>query len=272
MTLAQIGVGLRNPHLFYFSENKHSLPLLEIHSENFFNPYGREHHLLEKVGEHYPLSFHGVGLSLGSINGLNQNHLAKLKELNDHFKPALLSEHISWSEHKDTFYNDLISLPYNEESLDIICRNIDKFQTHLNRQILIENPSSYLSFKDSTYHEADFLNMICKKTNCGLLLDVNNIFVSAHNLGFNSKDYLTMIEAKYIAELHIAGPEEMLLDGETILIDSHSTYPTKETLALLKIITKLTDAPIILEWDRDLPEAAKLIEYAQQINQDLNVS
>lgn len=163
-------------------------------------------------------------------------------------------------------------MPYNDESLQTVCRNINQLQDCIGRQVLVENPSSYISFKESTYAEADFLNKICKTTNCGLLLDINNIYVSSHNLKLDSAEYIATIATEYIGEIHIAGPEEIALTNESILIDSHSSYPTPEALKLLKRITQKTNAPIILEWDRDIPEVQILLQHANQINEEINAS
>lgn len=266
----KIGVGLRNPHLFFFANGDYDVPLLEIHSENFFNPHGREFALLEQVAEKYPLSFHGVGLSLGSFNGLNQNHLKKLSELNQHFKPKFFSEHISWSEHEQSFYNDLMPIPYNKQSLEVICRNISTFQDFLGREILVENPSNYISFKDSIYHEAEFLNLICERTKCKLLIDVNNIYVSSHNLALDSLKYLEILDHNNIAELHIAGPEEVEVKQEKILLDSHSSYPKAQAISLLKKILTKIDVPVIFEWDTNIPELSDFISYKERIEAEIN--
>lgn len=265
-SLSRVGLGLRHPHLEYFANEKVILPLLEIHAENFFQKESKEHVLLDKIKQHHPISIHAVGLSLGSTSKPSIKHMRELRRLNQDLKPVLFSEHLSWGKHGKQHFNDLIALPYTKESLELVSRNVDIFQNFLGRQILIENPSSYISFKESTISEVDFLNLLCKKTGCKILLDVNNIFVSAHNINFSTQDYLGLLHYDYISEIHIAGPEEITLKNqETVLIDSHSTYPKHDALMLLKQISRKTKAPIILEWDQDIPEAEELLRHATNI-------
>ncbi len=194
---------------------------LEIHSENYLVPGGPRMAALETIGEHYPLSFHGVGLSLGSADGHDGRHLDRLKELIDRFAPVLISEHLSWAVSDGIYLNDLLPLPYNAEALDVVCRNVDRAQAHLGRSILIENPSTYLGFAASEIAEADFLAALTHQTGCGILLDVNNLHVSAHNLGLETDRYLDSIPPAAIGEIHVAGHASVHIDDRTVLIDDH---------------------------------------------------
>jgi uncharacterized protein (UPF0276 family) len=211
----------------------------------------------------YPLSLHGVGLSLGSSEPVDEQHLTSLKTIVDRFEPGLVSDHVSWSATGNAHLGDLLPLPYNEESLAALCQNIDRVQEVLGRQILVENPSTYLQFKNSTITEPEFMNAVVERTGCGLLLDVNNIYVQSHNHGFNAQEYLTAINASAVQEMHLAGHIEHAIEDSTLLIDTHS-QPVKEDVWNLYhcALTHAGPTPTLIEWDKDLPELAVIVAEA----------
>ena len=197
------GVGLRSPHLDYFSQHKPDLSWLEIHSENYFQPNSAERLQLQSLREIYQISCHGIGLSLGSVNRVSRKHLAQLKALIDVIDPLFVSDHLSWSEHGGHYFNDLLPLPYTEEALNVFTRNVQEVQDYLQREILIENPSSYVKFQHSTINEWEFLVEVQQRTDCRLLLDLNNVYVSAFNHDFDCDTYLDAIPADKVDEIHL---------------------------------------------------------------------
>jgi uncharacterized protein (UPF0276 family) len=252
---ASAGIGLRSIHYQHVIDKKPDIAWFEVHAENFFAQGGMPIYVLEKVREDYPLSIHGVGLSLGTEGELNENHLIKLKSLVDRFNPGLISEHISWSAVDGIFLNDLLPLPYTSMSAQNLIRNIQKTQEFLGRQILVENPSTYLEFNDSEMSEPEFINQVIKQSGCGLLLDVNNIYVSAINHSFDAYDYLQSFSADCIGEIHLAGHAIKEISGKTILIDHHGDYISNEVWQLYKAaITRFGSVPTLIEWDTEIPE------------------
>lgn len=250
-----VGVGLRQPHYAYVLENNPPLGWLEVHSENFFMKGGPALQMLNKVCELYPLSLHGVGLSLGSAEGLDQTHLSRLKECIQRFSPFLVSEHLSWSRVQDIYLADLLPLPYTEETMAVLIQNIDHAQSFLGREILIENPSSYFEYKDSTYSEADFLVTLCQRTGAKILLDINNVYVSASNHGWNATSYLNAIPSSLVGEIHLAGHSlKTFEDGTELLIDDHGASVCNEVWTLYEqAIARGICAPTLIEWDTDVP-------------------
>ena len=264
------GIGLRTPHYQAILDSLPDLDFLEVHSENYFNPNSKNYFYLEQIAQHYPLSFHGIGLSLGSSEKISQNHLNKLKDLVDRFQPALISDHLSWSSLHNQFFNDLLPIPYTQESLQRFVANVNQVQDHLQRQILIENPSSYLEYKNIEMEEPEFINEIISQTGCGLLLDLNNIYVSATNHQYSVDKYLNIINDKAVQEIHLAGFTQKQVNNSTILIDTHSTYVSDQVWDIYrKYINKSqTDAITLIEWDLEIPALDQLIaekSKAQQI-------
>lgn len=260
---ASAGIGLRSPHFREILDTLPDISWFEVHSENFFAAGGMSLHVLHKIREHYPLSLHGVGLSLGSASPLDSHHLQSLKSLVDRVQPALVSEHVSWSQVDGLYLNDLLPIPYTEESLSALVRNIDQLQDILQRQILIENPSTYLSFRDSAVPEWQFLNEVARRSGCGILLDVNNIYVSAQNNGFSAEDYLQQIDIPVVKEIHLAGHEHRPVGEAELLIDTHSR-PVKEAVWVLyaQAIARFGRVPTLIEWDTDIPALQILQEEA----------
>jgi len=216
------GIGLRAPHLDEILTTRPAIPWLEIHPENYLGG-GPARRALELIRRDYPLSFHAVGLSLGSVDGVDPRHLKRLQVLAERIEPALISEHLSWSTAGGVYLNHLLPLPYTEESLAVVCRNVDQVQTALGRRILVENPSLYLRFRHSPILEPEFLNELSRRTGCGLLCDVNNIYVTARNLELDPVAYLKTLQPALVGEIHLAGHARNDADGQTILIDDHGS-------------------------------------------------
>jgi uncharacterized protein (UPF0276 family) len=253
------GIGLRTPHINELLEKKPGVAWVEVHSENYFGEGGRPIHLLEKVRRDYPVSLHGVSLSLGSSDDLNWQHLTQLKTLSNRIDASLVSDHLSWSSYNGQYLHDLLPLPYTEESLLHIIERIKMVQDFLGRQILIENISSYVKFTHSTIPEWEFLRSAAEQSGCGILLDLNNIYVSATNLDFNPYTYLFAIPSKLVHEIHLAGFTTKIIDDEEVLIDSHSKRIMPAVWDMLReSINELGPKPVIIEWDNDLPPLEKL--------------
>ncbi len=263
--ISGVGLGLRHQHFQDFIEDKPDVPWLEIHTENFFNPGSTASKHLEKIRQDYPLSAHSVGLSLGSSSvacPVREEHLQKIKTTIERLEPQLISDHLSWSASDKVHYlPDLLPVPYTEEALEIMVQNINHVQETLNRQILVENPSSYLGYKDSPIPEWEFLIALADKTGCGLLLDVNNIYVSAHNHPFDAEFYLQQIPVAPVQEIHLAGFEVRKVEGQDVYIDTHGKPVYDPVWNLyIKTIDKFGDVPTLIEWDTNVPEFAILME------------
>jgi len=255
------GIGLRAPHHHEILAAAPAVGWLEAHSENYFADGGPAIAALERARERYPVSLHGVGLSLGSTDLLDVEHLRKLKALIARVEPGLVSEHLSWSSVNGRFLNDLLPLPYTEEALRHVCARVCEVQEHLNRQILVENISSYYLFAHSTIPEWEFVAAVAQRTGCGLLLDVNNIFVSATNHQFDPSQYLQAIPVQAVGEIHLAGHES---NGE-LLVDTHSRPVCDAVWALYRhAIRRIGEVPTLIEWDNDLPELSVLVAEAHK--------
>ena len=261
---AHAGIGLRAQHFRAVLEQQPAIAWLEVHPENYFGG-GRSVHYLEQIRAHYPLSMHGVGLSLGSVDPLDATHLDKLKDLLQRFEPALFSEHISWGSVHGRFLNDLLPMPYTEEALDHICQRVEQVQDYLGRQMLVENVSSYLEFKDSDIPEWEFVAQVAKRSGCGILLDVNNIYVNARNHGFDAQIYLNQTPLDAVQEIHLAGFSVQAVQGGQILIDTHSQPVCDDVWDLYRrAIERLGPIPTLIEWDTDIPELSVLLDQAAQ--------
>jgi uncharacterized protein (UPF0276 family) len=263
-----IGVGLRSPHYQAVLDTLPEIGFLEIHSENYFNEHSKNHYYLEQIAKHYPMSFHGIGLSLGSSESISKQHLKKLKTLIDRFQPALVSDHLSWCSLQGNFFNDLLPVPYTKEALNIFVDNVNQVQDFLQRQIIIENPSSYLEYKNLEMNEPEFINEISKRTGCGLLLDLNNVYVSATNQQFSIQKYLEIIDHSAVQEIHLAGFTEQKIENNTLLIDTHSTYVNQAVWDIYQqVITDTeTEAVTLIEWDLEIPSLDILIDEAAKAN------
>ncbi len=262
---ARAGIGLRAEHYTEVLETQPSVGWLEVHPENYFGAGGKPLYFLEQIRPHYPLSLHGVGLSLGSTDPLSTTHLDQLKCLIQRFQPALVSEHLSWGSVGGRYLNDLLPLPYTQESLDHVVTRIGQVQDYLDRQILVENPSSYLEFQESSIPEWDFIVEMARRSGCGLLLDVNNIYVSACNHGFDAYAYLQALPIAPVQEIHLAGFTLNHFEDGQILIDSHNQKVCAEVWDLYKqAIQRFGPKPTLIEWDTDLPPLQTLLDEAQK--------
>ncbi|MCP5159280.1 MAG: DUF692 domain-containing protein [Gammaproteobacteria bacterium] len=259
------GIGLRAEHYDAILEVLPAVGWLEVHSENYFGAGGKPLDYLERIRAHYPLSLHGVGLSIGSTDPLNDWHLTQLKRLIRRFEPALVSEHLAWSSVGGRYLNDLLPLPYTEEALYHLVARVARVQDALGRQILIENVSSYLQYAHSTIPEWEFLAELAKRAGCGVLLDVNNIYVSARNHGFDPGAYLRAIPQRAVQEIHLAGFTVKQVAGGEMLIDTHNQPVCPDVWALYRqAVQHFGPRPTLIEWDTDLPELAVLVSEAQQ--------
>lgn len=250
------GVGFKADHFAAIDADPGAVRWLEVHAENYMGQGGRPIAQLKHLAERFPISVHGVGLSIGGEGRLDPDHLSRLKTLCAWVKPASFSEHLAWSTHDTSFYNDLLPLPYNNATLSRVADHIDEVQEAVGRQMLLENPSSYLQFDESTYAETDFLRALAQRTGCGLLLDVNNVFISATNLGLNAKQYIDAFPLDHVGEIHLGGHDEDEDDhGAPLLIDSHGREVADPVWDLYAYtIRKGGLRPTLIEWDNDVPD------------------
>ena len=250
------GVGYKPQHFTDLMDNPGSVAWLEIHAENYMGAGGRPIAQLRHLAERFALSVHGVGLSIGGEGRLDPEHLKRLKHLVEWSNPASFSEHLAWSTHDSAFLNDLLPLPYTKDTLTRVADHIDEVQEVVGRRMLLENPSSYLAFDESTYEETDFLREIAARTGCGLLLDVNNVFVSATNLGTDPISYINAFPLDLVGEIHLAGHDEDHDDhGRPLLIDSHGREVAEPVWSLFEhVIQKGGARPSLIEWDNDVPD------------------
>lgn len=252
---AKAGIGLRAAHYRDLLKDPRSVAWVEVHPENYMCAGGPQHRALSAARDICPVSFHGVGLSLGSIARPDQTHLSRLSDLIRRYEPACFSEHLTWSVQGGNFLNDLLPLAYTEATLDRLVAHVDEVQEALGRRLLIENPSLYLGFDESDMSETDLLATLVRRTGCGLLLDMNNVFVSARNLGFDARDYLAAYPLQAIGEIHLAGYRaEIDADGVEVLIDTHGSAVAEEVWALYRdVMAQTGPLPTLIEWDQDLP-------------------
>lgn len=250
------GVGYKPQHFADLMAEPGPVGWVEVHAENYMGDGGRPHAQLRALQERFALSVHGVGLSIGGEGNLDDAHLARLKTLLDRTAPASFSEHLAWSTHGAEFLNDLLPLPYTKATLKHVGAHISQVQDTLGRQMLLENPSSYLAFAESTWSETDFLAELVKRTGCGLLLDVNNVFISATNLGYSPQSYIDAYPLDAVGEIHVGGHDEDTDDtGAPLLIDSHGKAVVDPVWALLEYtLSRTGPRPVLAEWDNDVPD------------------
>lgn len=266
MTLpAQAGLGFKPQHFDAIRETRPDLGFFEIHAENYMGAGGAPHAMLAALRADYALSFHGVGLSIGGAGPLDADHLRRLRVLCDRYEPDSFSEHLAWASHGEAYLNDLLPLPYTPETLDLVCDHIDQLQEALGRRMLLENPATYVTFAESTIPETVFLAEIVKRTGCGLLLDVNNVFVSCSNHGADPRAYLAAFPVAAVGELHLGGHEAEELPEGTVLIDAHGAPVADPVWALYaELIGRIGPQPTLIEWDNDVPDFPTLWADAQQ--------
>jgi uncharacterized protein (UPF0276 family) len=250
------GTSFKPGHLPAILEEAPQRGFFEVHAENYMGAGGPPHAALARIRQDHPLSLHGVCMSIGGPQPLDPTHLARFKALVDRYQPALVSEHLAWSTHTTTFYNDLLPLPYTPAALARVADHIDQVQEAIGRPILLENPSTYLVFRESTLSETDFLRALVRRTGCGLLLDVNNVFVSATNQGFDALGYLADFPLEQVGEVHLAGHAEQADDeGELLLIDSHDGPVADAVWTLYGIVIgRAGPIPTLVEWDSAIPD------------------
>jgi len=258
------GIGLRASHHAAVMASPPPVGFLEIHAENYLGG-GAPRRVLTEIRRNHALSVHGVGLSLGSAEGLDARHLDRFAALVAATEPQLVSEHLAWSVAGGVYHNDLLPLPYTEESLAVVARNIGRLQDRLRRSVLIENPSTYLRFADAAIPEAEFLRALAARTGCGLLLDVNNVHVSAVNHGYDADGFIDALAGAPVGELHLAGHHVATEDGVTILIDDHGSQVTEAVWSLYRRAARLfPDAPALVEWDTNIPALDVLVDEARR--------
>ena len=250
------GTSFKHEHLPAILADGPKRGFFEVHAENYMGAGGPPHHALATIRRDNPVSLHGVCMSIGGPRALDKPHLARFKTLVDRYEPALVSEHLAWSTHETTYFNDLLPLPYTVATLKRVCEHIDEVQETIRRPILLENPSTYVAFQESTLSETDFIRTIAKRTGCGLLLDVNNVFVSATNHGFSALEYLVDFPLSRVGEVHLAGHAEQADDeGDLLLIDSHDGPVADAVWKLYSIvIAQRGPIPTLIEWDSNIPD------------------
>jgi uncharacterized protein (UPF0276 family) len=260
------GVGLKPDHYLHILDEHPDIGWFEVHPENYMGAGGPPHRYLTAIREQYPLSLHGVGLSIGSAGRLDPEHIARLKILVDRYQPEQVSEHLAWSTHDEGFLNDLLPLPYTNETLDTVCAHIDEVQNALGRQILLENPATYVVFVESDYDEIDFLQAIVRRSGCGLLLDINNVYVSCTNHNRDCSGYIDRFPLADVGEVHLAGHNEDTDDtGARLLIDSHDRHVIDDVWRLYRrAMDRSGPLPTLIEWDSDIPPWPTLFAEAQK--------
>ena len=260
----QAGIGLRFAHHRQVLEARPRIAWFEVHSENYMGG-GPTPAVLDRLRQHYPISLHGVGLSIGSAQGLEVDHLARVRALIDRFEPGLVSEHLAWNVVDGVYLADLLPLPMTEEALAVVCSNVEHAQDFLRCRLLLENPSSYLRYRHSTIPEWEFLAAVAQRTGCAILCDINNIFVSACNHGWSASDYLAALPPQAVQEIHLAGHSVRPLEGgHAIRIDDHGSPVCREVWALYReALQRFGAVPTLIEWDTDVPALDVLIAEAR---------
>jgi hypothetical protein len=250
------GTSFKHEHLPAILAEGRQRGFFEVHAENYMGAGGPPHRALEAIRRDHPLSLHGVCMSIGGERQLDRAHLARFRDLVARYEPALVSEHLAWSTHETTYFNDLLPLPYTAATLARVCDHIDEVQEAIGRPLLLENPSTYLAFRESTISETDFIRAIAWRTGCGLLLDINNVFVSATNQGFSAREYLADFPLAHIGEIHLAGHAEQADDeGLPLLIDSHDGPVADAVWKLFGLVVEQCGPiPTLVEWDSKIPD------------------
>ena len=263
---ARAGVGLKAQHYRTILETQPDIGFFEVHAENYMGAGGPPHRYLTEIRARYPLSLHGVGLSIGADRPLDRDHLRRLAELVRRYEPGLFSEHLAWSSHGELFFNDLLPVPYTQRTLHRVCEHIDQVQEYLGRQMLLENPSTYVAFAESTYWEVDFITEIARRTGCGLLLDVNNVYVACTNQHWEALRYIDEFPMAHVREIHLAGhATDADVQGRRLLIDSHDRLIDGIVWSLYaRTIEKLGPVPTLVEWDQNVPAWGELFAEAKR--------
>jgi uncharacterized protein len=255
-TAGLAGTSFKHEHLPAILRDSAHEGFFEIHAENYMGAGGPPHHALDRIRRDYPISLHGVAMSIGGPQSLDRDHLGRFRALVERYEPALVSEHLAWSTHETTYFNDLLPLPYTEATLGRVSEHIDQVQQAIQRPILLENPATYVTFHESTMRETDFIRGIVQRTGCGLLLDVNNVFVSATNHGYSALDYLADFPIEHVGEVHLAGHTEQLdEEGGRLIIDSHDGPVADAVWKLFEVVLgRSGPIPTLVEWDSNIPD------------------
>ena len=250
------GASFKPEHFDAIAEDSGFGGFFEVHAENYMGAGGPPHLALAAIRQRFPVSIHGVCMSIGGPQPLDQEHLARFAGVVERYEPALVSEHLAWSTHDDVFFSDLLPLPYTSATLAHVCAHVDKVQEAIGRRILMENPATYVLFAESTFSETEFIREMARRTGCGLLLDVNNVFVSATNHRFSAMDYLDEFPLHLVGEIHLAGHDEQADDeGRPLLIDTHDRPVPDRVWSLYEtVIGRIGPVPTLVEWDSDIPE------------------
>ena len=272
MLPGRAGVGLKPAHFREILERQPDIGFFEVHAENYMIPGGPFHHYLTRIRERYPLSVHGVALSIGADAALDGAHLDALALLLDRYQPQSFSEHLAWSTHGDVFLNDLLPVPYTGATLQRVCEHVDQVQSRLKRRMLLENPATYLEFAESSMDEAEFLGEVVRRTGCGLLLDVNNVYVCSINHRRDARAYIRSLPLSQVGEIHLAGfAKQQDRNGDLLLIDSHGTPVAKAVWDLYAFALGLTGAvATLIERDNDVPGWNVLFAEAKMAEQQLH--
>lgn len=264
------GAGFKPEHFAAISAARQPAGFFEVHAENYMGAGGAPHAQLKFIRENYPLSLHGVGLNIGSCEPLDRAHLARLKDLCGRYQPESCSEHLAWSSSGGIYFNDLLPLPYTEATLRCVVAHVDEAQNGLRRRLLIENPAAYLRFEESTIPETEFLEAVARATGCGLLLDINNVFVSARNHAASPQAYLDSFPLHLVGEIHLAGHFAAEADGGALCVDAHGSPVIEAVLALFdRVIARTGPLPALVEWDNDLPQWPVLLAEVNKVQERL---
>jgi uncharacterized protein (UPF0276 family) len=268
---ARAGVGLKPDHYDTIVDSWPDIGWFEIHPENYLCDGGAQHYYLTRIRARYPLAFHGVGMSIGSAGRLDRTHLLRIAQLVKRYEPSVFTEHLAWSSHDGVYLNDLLPLPYTVETLDTVCRHIDEIQSELQRTMLLENPSAYVTFIGSEMNETDFLSEVARRTGCGLLLDVNNVYVSAINNGFDPTAYIDAFPVESVGEIHLGGHFRTADEtGAPLLIDAHDRTVEDAVWALYRrALGRTGPVPTLIEWDNDIPIWPVLYAQAERANAEI---
>ena len=250
------GVGYKSRHFKSVIDSPGAVAWLEIHAENYMGEGGRPIAQLEKLREDFPISCHGVGLSIGGVEPLDTDHLKRLRDLVTWLEPAAFSEHLAWSTHDGKYFADLLPLPYTGQTLKTVCEHIEQVQEAVGMNMLLENPSNYLEFEESEMDETEFLERIATRTGCGLLLDLNNVFVSSTNRGVGTDSYISRFPMEFVGEIHLGGHEaDVGDDSQPLLIDNHSAQVADPVWELFEnVVHRIGAKPTLVEWDNDVPD------------------
>jgi hypothetical protein len=269
---SRAGLGLKNQHFVEVLETSPDIGFFEVHAENYMVAGGPFHHYLGLIRAQYPLSLHGVGLSIGGEGPLNREHLARLATLIERYQPQSFSEHLAWSSHGPVFLNDLLPLAYDAATLGRVCEHVDQVQSTLKRSMLLENPSTYLQFQRSTLDETDFISEIIRRTGCGLLLDVNNVYVSCINHQRNALSYIDSLPLHAVGEIHLAGfAEDTDSLGDRLLIDDHGAPIDNAVWQLYEqVLARIGPVPTLIERDNQVPAFSVLLAEAQHAGRYLS--